>query len=219
MINIYKTEEAKQNGGPLAILEVSYPPRESWRVEEFHAMVDEHLADLKEKHSDYDRKSLFGENPYFRYFKKFKKTYPVMQQFESVLFKDRPFPKFNPVTEIPFLAELETQALMGSHDADQTVGPIQVYLGQAKDPFPGMRGDEVHTYPGDLCARDDQGIILSMIAGADQRTFVRPDSLHVFHPVFGTPGQDRSELEGYLDLLAGYVSLLSPEAEIQRIML
>lgn len=200
---------------PLAILEVWYPQRSHWRESVFYAMVDEHLECLREKHAAYDRKAVFGDNPYYRYFKKFKKTYPVMMQFESFLLKGRPFPRVNPITDIPFLAELETHALLGVHDMDRVQGRVEFFSGTEKTPFMGMRGEEVHTYPGDLCARDEAGIILSMIAGVDYRTFVREDSLHVFYPVFGTPGQPVEEIRALLELLSGYVDVLAPEAEKQ----
>ena len=32
------------------------------------------------------------------------------------------------------------------------LGPAELYLAQAKEPFAGLRGDLVHTYPGDVTA-------------------------------------------------------------------
>ena len=93
---------------------------------------------LREKYADYDRKAaVFGENPYFRFFKKFKKTYPVMQQFESVLFKGRPFPEEDPVMGVPFLLELTTFVLSGTHDVDRMDGPLTIFTPSEKPPFPG----------------------------------------------------------------------------------
>ena len=102
---------------------------------------------LHEKYTDYDRKAVFGENPYFRFFKKFKKTYPVMQQFESVLFKGRPFPEDDPVMGVPFLLELTTFVLSGTHDIDRMDGPLTIFTPSEKLPFPGMRAASTHTYP------------------------------------------------------------------------
>lgn len=169
-------------GVPFGVLEVTYPAKALWREDAFRTMTEEHLQALKERFTDYDRKAVFGENVYFRFFKKFKKTYPVLMQLESILLKGRPFPDANPITAIPFLAELETQHLLGAHDVEQVQGGVQLFAGTEKAPLPGMRGEEVHTYPGDFCGRDDGGIIFSMIAGADDRTCVRESSTHVFYP-------------------------------------
>ena len=185
-----------------------------WDEAGFYAMVDEHLAALCGRYRDYVRADVFGQNPYFRFFRKFKKTFPVMMQFESVLLKGREFPKSNAVTAVPFLAELETHVLTGTHDVEQLLGPAELYLAQAKEPFVGLRGDLVHTYPGDLCARDEGGIIFSMIAGADARTCARQTSRHVFYPVFGVPGQDPAALRPMQERLAEYARILAPDAEV-----
>ena len=162
---------------------------------------------------------MFGENPYFRFFRKFKKTYPVMQQFETVMFKGRPFPEEDPVTAVPFLLELTTFVLSGTHDIDRIDGPLTIFTPDAKLPFDGMRGDSTHTYPNDICGRDETGIIFSMIAGADSRTCVHPDRRHVFYPVFGTPDTAPAVIEDALETLAGFVRTICPGAKIESAML
>lgn len=204
------------NGIPFGILEVVFPEKAIWQEDTFQAMVGEHIQALKERFADYDRKTVFSENVYFRFFKKFKKTYPVLMQLESILLKGRPFPSANPITAIPFLVELETQQLSGTHDVDRVQGCVQLFAGTEKTPFPGMRGEEVHTYPGDFCAKDDGGIIFSMIAGADERTCVKETSTHVFYPVFGVAGQPEEEIGTALDRLEEYVKILTPNAAINR---
>ena len=108
MLEIIKDPTFAERNIPLGILEVTYPDRSAWDITKFYDLVHAELDALREKYADYDRKAVFGENPYFRFFKKFKKTYPVMQQFESVLFKGRPFPEEDPVMGVPFLLELTT---------------------------------------------------------------------------------------------------------------
>ena len=101
MFDIGKDPSFASRGIPLGILEVNYPAEGCGRAA-LHALVERELAALRERYADYDRKAVFGENPYFRFFRKFKKTYPVMQQFETVMFKGRPFPEEDPVTAVPF---------------------------------------------------------------------------------------------------------------------
>lgn len=170
MFDIGKDQSFASRGIPLGILEVNYPAEGCGRAA-LHALVERELAALRERYADYDRKAVFGENPYFRFFRKFKKTYPVMQQFETVMFKGRPFPEEDPVTAVPFLLELTTFVLSGTHDIDRIDGPLTIFTPDAKLPFDGMRGDSTHTYPNDICGRDETGIIFSMIAGADSRTW------------------------------------------------
>lgn len=204
---------------PFGFVEVRYPDREEWRVEAFRTLVAQELAVLRDRYAEYDRKAVFGENPYVRFFKKFKKTYPVMMQFESILFKGRPFPDINPVTEVPFLLEVTTHVLSGTHDIDQIRGDVELFLGTEKTPFPGMRGSDIHTYPGDFCARDEAGIIFSAIAGADARTCARPDSRHVFYPVFGTPELPETVITDAMEILIRYIKTLAPTAQIETAVL
>lgn len=112
MFEIIKDPTFAERNIPLGILEVTYPDRFAWDITKFYDLVHAELDALREKYADYDRKAVFGENPYFRFFKKFKKTYPVMQQFESVLFKGRPFSEEDPVMGVPFLLELTTFVLL-----------------------------------------------------------------------------------------------------------
>lgn len=72
------------------------------------------------------------------------------------------------MTAVPFLLELTTFVLSGTHDIDRIDGPLTIFTPDAKLPFDGMRGDSTHTYPNDICGRDDTGIIFSMIGRRGQ---------------------------------------------------
>ena len=213
MLSFVKEKRLTERKIPFGVVEVRYP--ETLRVEEFRQLVDSELASLRVKYADYDRKTVFSDNPYFRFFKKFKKTYPVMMQFESVLLKGKPFPAYNPVAEVPFFFEIMTHVLSGAHDADRINGAVEIYLATQKEEFPGLRGTPFHTYPGDVCGRDQEGIIFSTIAGADARTCARTDSRHVMYPVFGTPELPERVLWDAMEILIGYIKVLSPDARIE----
>ena len=219
MLQISKDASLLGMNFPFGLVDVTFPADEELREGEFRALVERELASLRDRFADYDRKAVFGDQPYFRFFKKFKKTYPVMLQMESVLLKGRPFPSFNPVAEAPFLLELTTQVLSGAHDIDSMMGPVELFLATEKAPFMGMRGEPVHTYPGDFCARDNGGVIFSLIAGADARTCARPETRRVLYPIFGTPDLPEPVIQEAMDTLAEYIRVLSPHAEILMMIL
>ena len=139
-------------------------------------------------------------------------SFPIVLQFESAVIRGAGIPGENPVTDVPYLLELTSHVLSGTHDIDHIVGGVELYLSSERTDFPGMRGFEVHTYPGDFCARDGEGIIFSEIAGADGRTFARPESRRVFYPIFGTPGLPVEVIDRAIDSLRRYVGVLAPEA-------
>lgn len=219
MFQIQTDASFREKGVCFGVLEAAFPQREAWDLPAFEALKFRELERLKETFAAYDRKAVFGENPYYRYFKKYKKTYPVLQQLESFLLKGRPFPSGNPVNEIAFLAELRTQILLGAHDIDRIAGVPELFCPVEKLPYPGMRGEEVHTYPGDVSGRDRDGIIWGMIAGADERTCIRPDSTHIAYLVFGAPGVMKEQVEDLLGILSDYTRTLAPAAEIHKLLI
>ncbi len=208
-----------EKGVPFGYIDAVFPDPSAWKTDEFAALAEKELAELREEMADYDRKTVFGENPYNRYFKKYKKTYPVLQQLESYLLKGRPFPLDNPINSVTFLTELRTRMLLGTHDIDRVHGTVELFCPTEKIPFTGMRGDEVHCYPGDVTGRDDDDIILSMIAGADHRTCLRPETLHVAFFFFAPPGVTKDEIAEVQERLMGYARVLAPDIEMRPVIL
>src|SRR5215831_18984840 len=64
------------------------------------------IENLKKQYSHYERKTFVQTDPvchYVRYYKSFKKTYHVLQQFESILLKDKTIPDADPLVQVLFL--------------------------------------------------------------------------------------------------------------------
>lgn len=209
-------DDAMNESSHLAVLEVRYPDSAEWNIDAFEMLRDRELDVIRKEGENYDRETWFRQDPYFRYFRKFKKTYPVMMQVESFLLKGRPFPEGRYINAVAFLTELKTRILMGTHDAERVDGDIVIYTETEKVPFPSIHGSEGHSYPGDTTGRDDSGVIISMIAGADSRTCLHEDSTHVLYLAFGTPGTSAEVLDECLDQAEEYVKTLAPNAVTER---
>ena len=209
-------DDAMNENSHLAVLEVRYPDSAEWDIASFEQLRDRELDAIRKEGENYDRETWFRQDPYFRYFRKFKKTYPVMMQVESFLLKGRPFPEGKYINAVAFLTELKTRILMGTHDAERVEGDIVIYTETEKVPFPSIHGSEGHSYPGDTTGRDDGGVIISMIAGADSRTCLQDDSTHVLYLAFGTPSTSKEVLDEVLDQAEEYVKTLAPNAATER---
>ena len=196
----------------IGILDVIYPDKNEWNVDEFKKVIDKELNEIK--NINYDRDIIFRNNPYFRYFRKFKKSYPVMMQVESFLLKDRPFKEDNYINCIPFLSELKNYVLLGSHDADRIIGDVILFSDTEKTPFIGVGNRDVHSYPNDITAKDDKGIIFSMISGADDRTCLHDDTKHVIYIIFGVPGISDDDIIDVKNQLTSYINVLAPNSKI-----
>ena len=68
MLEIRKTAELAARNIPIGFVEVRYPERDAWHTDEFRELAKRELNETREKYKDYDRKAVFGENPYFRFF-------------------------------------------------------------------------------------------------------------------------------------------------------
>lgn len=214
MVNILKDSSLADKNFPFGYITAKFPSPEKWDRAAFRTLAEKEISALKERYIEYDRKAVWADNPYYRFFKKFKKTYPVMLQFESVVFKDRPFPDFNPISEIAFLFELTTFVLSGAHDINCIDGDVVLYQATEKEDFEGMR-ETLHTYPGDMCAKDKSGIIFSEIAGTDNRTCAKSHSTYVLYPLFAVPDMDTAILEKAAATLERYILTLAPGTEIK----
>ena len=127
MIEVYKDQSLAGRDIPFGILDVRYPEQAEWDLASFGKLKETELAAIKKQAEIYDRKAAFSEEPYFRYFRKHKKTYPVMAQLESFLLKGRPFPEYNPINQVAFLTELKTRMLTGTHEADKIEGALVLF--------------------------------------------------------------------------------------------
>lgn len=208
-----------EKGVCFGVVDARFPNRETWDLSAFEALKERELQELKQEMAGYERAAVFGSSPYNRYFKKYKKTFPVLQQLESWLLKGRPFPSGNPINEVTFLTELRTRMLLGTHDIDRMLGEVELFCPEEKLDFPGIRGETVHCYPGDVTGRDEGGIILSMIAGADDRTCLHEDSSHISFLFFGAPGVTKEEITAVQQRLMSYARVLAPETEMCTLLI
>ena len=65
MFEIRKDASFSERNILLGVLEVSYPEN-GFDRDALHSLIERELAALRERYADYDRKAVFGENPYFR---------------------------------------------------------------------------------------------------------------------------------------------------------
>lgn len=214
MIKVIRDISLNEDPRRVGILEVRYPEPEKWDIEGFKVYRDAALEKIKADGASYSRDAVFRGTPYFRYFRKYGQTYPVMKQLESFL-NGRPFPEEQYVNSVAFLTELKTHALIGTHDADRIEGDLVFYNESEKTYFPGMNKSGAHSYPGDVTGRDVKDIIISMVTGADNRTCLRDDSTHALYLIFGTAEMTEEAIKAVAEEIKSAALALSPAAEME----
>lgn len=177
------------------------------------AYVEGELNCIRQENQGYVRKEFQAQSPYCRYFKRFKKTYMVMLQLESVLFKGRGIPPAGPLVECMFLSEMKTTVLAGVHDRDKLSGGVlDLRVSDEVQPFPGLHGEQTHVAKGELYLRDAEGIICGIQAGPDIRTAVGPKTRNAIYFAYGVEGLPPETLREQLLLVKGYLGVACPGA-------
>ena len=176
-------------------------------------------AQLRSRFAGLDRAAIEASpemQAYRAYYKRFKKTYHVLLQLESIVFKDKPIPSVAALVEAMFMAELKNQLLTAGHDLDRIQQPIRLDIARGDELYTLLRGEEQVCKPGDMIMSDAQAVICSVIYGADFRTRLTPAMRRVLFVVYVPPGVAIERIEQHLDDLESNLRLVSPQAEVEH---
>lgn len=181
----------------------------------FNNIVYNELDEIRKYHSNYDRKT-FCENDevvqqYVRYYKRFKKTYHVLPQLESVL-NGKVFPDTIPLVQALFMTELKTSLLIAGHDLKKCQLPLTITMSQGDETFFGSGNRNIVLKPNDICLKDQENYLLSIIYGQDEKTLITQETTDVLFLIDGVPGLERKYVEQGLEALLRYVRVFSPHA-------
>ncbi len=152
---------------------------------------------------------------YKDYYKRFRKTYHVQQQLESIVFKGKSIPRVACLVEAMFMAELHHMLLTAGHDLDLVEPPIALKVAGGDETFVRMNGETQILKDGDMFISDSVAPISSVIYGPDSRTKINEKATRVLFTVYGVPGIQEQAVQRHLEEIAANVSLFSPEAEVK----
>ena len=152
---------------------------------------------------------------YQAYYKRFKKTYHVQLQLESIAFKGKSIPRVAALVEAMFAAELKNMLLTAGHDLDIAEPPITLDVAQGSERYVRINGQEQELKAGDMYIADSQGVLSAVIYGPDRRTRIRPDTRRVLFTVYAPPGIEAEAVRQHLQDMEGYVRLIAPQAETE----
>lgn len=199
--------------GLLAIKNVSNPNQ--------HEELDRHKNQLENelriKYAELNRndlKNLATMKAYIEYYKRFKKTYHVLLQLESVVFKHKSIPQVASLVETMFMAELKNLLLTAVHDFDAIELPIALDAAKGGERFIQLSGQEKRIIQHDMIVSDRKGITSSIIYGPDERTRVRPDTRNVLFVVYAPQGIEKSFVLKHLQDIEQYVTMISPKRKV-----
>ena len=195
--------------GVLAMENISQP-KNSPELEEASQAVEAELASRFT-----DRRSI-KDHPviqaYTAYYKKFKKTYHVAAQAESVALKERRIPRFTPLVQAMFTAELKNMLLTAGHDLDQVRSQVRLDSSKGHEILEGMGGGQQQLKAGDMLVTDEQGILSTIIYGPAERAKIGKNTTKALFTVYGVPQVAVSLIEHHLMDIQRFIRLFAPEA-------
>ncbi|MHB1133515.1 MAG: hypothetical protein ACYC4L_14180 [Chloroflexota bacterium] len=175
-------------------------------------------AELRQRFAGYGRAELLrlpALQAYDAYYRRFKKTYHVQLQLESLLLKGKALPSVAALVEAMFMAEVRSQLLTAGHDLDLVESPVGIHVAEGAEDYVTLSGQLQLLKTGDMYIRDEQGILSSIIYGPDARTRLRPETRRALFTVYGVPGIAPASIEQHLQDLRDKALLIAPEAQVE----
>lgn len=152
---------------------------------------------------------------YGEYYKRFKKTYHVQLQLESIVLKGKSIPGVASLVECMFMAEVKNMLLTAGHDFDKLHLPLTLDVTQGTESYTVMRGTEQIVKAGDMMISDQMGIISNIIHGPDQRTQITESTRNIAFTVYAPAGIDEHLVLQHLQDMRDYVLVIAPQAEVE----
>ena len=204
------------HAGVLVMRDVVNPPQ--------HPALEKRKAELEEQlraqFSGQDRAALSSHpilQAYNTYYKRFKKSYHVQLQLESILWKGKSIPSVSALVEAMFMAEVKNMLLTAGHDLDKLNLPLTLDVSKGTEIYVLMRGEGQILKPDDMYISDHSGIISNIIYGPDQRTQITADTRNVIFTVYAPAGIDEQTVMTHLEDIRDYVMIIAPQSKVELI--
>lgn len=212
----WKTFSPQAQVGVLALRNV-VNPRQHAELEQRKAALEE---ELRSRFSGQDRAALLSLpvlQCYDAYYRRFKKTYHVQLQLESIVFRGKSIPTVAALVEAMFMAEVKNMLLTAGHDLDAIRLPLQGDVAQGTETYTLLRGGEQQPKAGDLMILDGDGIVSSIVYGPDQRTQITSQTQRALFTVYAPDGIPRDLVFQHLQEIQQNVLLFAPHSQVEEL--
>ncbi len=212
----WKTTYPGAAAGILVMRNVANPDRHA----DFSQRKEALEKQLRARFSDYDRAGLKGLptiQAYNAYYKRYRKSYHLQLQLESVALKGKSIPRVATLVEAMFIAELKNLLLTAGHDLEAIDKPVRLQVADGSEGYTLLNGQEQVLKAGDMFMADGRGVISSVIYGPDHRTRITPETRQVFYGVYAVPGIGQQAVQHHLEDIRSNIMLFAPDAEVESL--
>lgn len=176
----------------------------------FKKIRGEEISKIEPRFENYMRADFVKNDPichYVKYFKKFKKTFILLQQMESIFVKKLYFPIVPPAVDALILTEMKHGLLVATFDTAKLKEPVFIDVAHGDEAYISANEKEITLKAGDIFIRDDEGAILTHVYGQDIRTRVDSDSKDIMFVITGVEGVTVDKVETALKDILYYMRL------------
>src|SRR6476661_5006433 len=212
----WKSAYPEAHVGVLVMHAVSNPAHHP-ELEDQKAVLEEQL---RTQFSGQDRAAIASHpilRAYEEYYRRFKKTYHIQLQLESIILKGKSIPSVAALVEAMFMAEMQDLLLTAGHDLDSVQLPLVLGAATGNERYTLLRGEEQTLKPGDMAISDQSGIISSIIYGPDRRTQITPATSNVIFTVYAPSGIEEQTVLEHLQHIKDNVMIFAPQAQVESI--
>ena len=210
----WKTAYFEAFAGLLVMRDVINPSRHPG-LESKKAALEE---TLRAQYAGQDRAAIASHpvlQAYGNYYRRFKKTYHIQLQLESIVLKGKSIPSVAALVESMFMAEMQDLLLTAGHDLDVLQLPLTLDVATGTERYTLLRGEEQILKADDMMIRDQMGIISSILYGPDQRTQITPETRNVVFTVYAPPGIDEQTVTEHLRHIQENVTTFAPQTRVE----
>jgi repressor of nif and glnA expression len=150
-------------------------------------------------------------------YRRFKKTYHVQLQLESIVLIGRSLPRGLALLRAMFSAELANLLLTAGHDLAVVQGPVRLDVSQGHEILETLSGESKTLKPGDMFMADAVGVISSVLYGPDGRIRLVPAIRKVLFTIYAPEGISREAVLHHLVEIRDGVLLAAPQAQVEML--
>jgi DNA/RNA-binding domain of Phe-tRNA-synthetase-like protein len=173
--------------------------------------------DLRARYGEMDRVALRAlpvYAAYAGYYKRFKKSYHVQLQVESIAWKGRSIPSVAALVEAMFMAELRNGLLTAGHDLAVVEPPVRIDVALGGEVYRRLDGVEQGLQVGDMYIADARGVLSSILYGPDERTRIQSHTQRALFTVYAPAGIGPDVVYKHLEDLRDDVCIVQSEARV-----
>jgi len=186
-----------------------------------HAELEERKKELEEQlrsqFAGLDRAAMLNHpvlQAYNAHYRRFKKSYHVQLQLESIAWKGKPIPSVAALVEAMFMAELKNMLLTAGHDLNSLSLPLTLDVSKGTESYMLLRGYDQTLKADDMMISDRTGVVSNIIYGPDRRTQITDGTRNVIFTVYAPAGVNEQTVAQHLRDIQDYVLVFAPQAQV-----